>query len=110
MKAMLPVMLALLAGQAAADTWQVKCDYWSLTGATYSGPCQITSSMNAAGAYVEKVKAGDTVLELVEVNRQGVWSTYTIDGQPGVRFEHNRTWFSYSTLALDMTLDIGGDE
>ncbi len=91
---------------AAAETWTAKCSYWQLSGASYEGPCTVTDGTNEAGAYAATVVAGDVTVKLVETARQGVWSTYSIDGQPGVRFEHNRESYSYSTLSLDMTLDV----
>lgn len=108
MKPLFGLLAILLAAPAtAAETRSVPCTYWSLSGTLFEGECKIVSSTDAEGRYSESVTAGDVTLVLVEVARQGVWSTYTINGQPGVRFEHNREWFSYSTLALDMTLDLG---
>lgn len=107
MRTILVCALALLAAPAvSAESWTATCAYWSLDGASYDGPCTITSSTAADGAYVATVAAGTLTLTLTETARQGVWSTYQIDGKPGVRFEHNRTSYSYSTLALDMTLDV----
>lgn len=98
---------ALAAAPAYAGTRQATCSYWSLAGASFEGTCSVESGTDAAGAYSETVRAGATTIRLVETGRQGVWSTYMIDGQPGVRYEHNRESFSYSTLSLDMSLDIG---
>lgn len=107
MKTALALLAAALAAQtASAESWKATCSYWAISGASYDGSCSIASSTAADGAYVETVTAGDLKIVLKETARQGVWSTYEIDGKPGVRFEHNRDSYSYSTLALDMTLDV----
>ena len=108
MRSFAAIIVALLAAPAAqAETRTAPCSYWSLAGASFEGACKVVSSIDAAGLYVETVTAGETTLVLAAGAHQGVWALYTINGQPGVRFEHNRESFSYSTLALDMTLDIG---
>jgi len=87
------------------QAYEAQCLYWTEAGASYSGPCRVSIASNQ-GQFVQTVTMGKVVIRLVETKRQGQWATYTIDGRPGVRYEVNREEYRYSTLALDMTLDI----
>lgn len=102
MRAAFLVALGLgLAG--AGQAFAAQCSFWQGTPqASFDGPCEYGTSSSGA----RRIVAGGYVLEIRELNRQGVWSTVTINGAPGVRFEHNRGTFSYTTLDLNASLFV----
>ena len=98
MKCAIFTALLLTASPSLAET----CDYFNATtGAIADGAC--TVDWQATGAVI---RLGPQTYEWVEQNRQGQWSTGLLDGQPAVRFEIDRSRYSYSTLDLAVLLEI----
>lgn len=87
---------------AGSPSLAENCDYFNATtGAVADGGC--TVDWQETGA---TIRLGRATYEWVEQNRQGQWSVGLLDGQPAMRFEIDRTRYSYSTLDLAVLLEI----
>ena len=79
-----------------------QCSFWQGSpSAYYEGPCEY-----GGGPEGRRIVAGGYVPDIQETNRQSIWSTVTINGSPGVRYEHDRGSFSYTTLDLNASLSV----
>ena len=93
----LAIALFLSASPALAET----CDHFNIaTGASGTAACSVT--WHDTGATIQ---AGQTRFDWVELGRQGQWSTGTLNGRPAMRYEIDRTRYSFSTLDLTLFLD-----
>ncbi len=97
MKRSLAVLLVLAASPALSET----CDYFdAVSGASSGATCEVVWQGEGATIHLS-----GTTFEWVEQNRQGQWSTGLLNGRPAVRYEIDRTRYSYSTLDLTLFLD-----
>ena len=101
---------AVLAAPFAAKGYSAQCSYWSAKGGFYQGACLVSPSADIRGPYRETVIMPNKSVRLIETGRQGQWATYTIDGKAGVRIEIDRETYRYSTLTLDMSLEVGAGQ
>jgi len=86
---------------AKADT----CQFFNAqTNEALDGSCSVDYPDEG-----EVIQFGKSRFVFVESRRQGQWSVGTLDSKPAVRFEHNRTAYSYATLDLTMFLDLSLD-
>lgn len=97
MKLALTAAMTLAVFPALAETF----DYFDAsTGATAATDCLV--NWNDSGATFRMAHA---TFEWVEENRQGRWATGLLNDRPAVRYEIDRTRYSYSTLDLMLFLD-----
>ena len=95
-----PCVSALLA-VAALPALSETCDYYdAATRASMMQPC--TVDFTGSGATYHMAHA---TFEWVEQNRQGQWAVGLLNGRPAVRYEIDRTRYSYSTLDLTLFLE-----
>jgi hypothetical protein len=85
----------------------MKCDYFQLETDTYfDGPCSLTESEDPDGRYVETFHVDSRKIRIVYLSRQGQWARVTINGKLGMRYEVDRTMYSYATDDLKEFLEF----
>lgn len=81
---------------------RAKCEYSNLTTDTFvTAPCTIRWQTDRA-----IIQMGQRRFVIVEVGRQGQWSTVTINGKTGARYEIDRQTYSYATTDLHEFIDV----
>lgn len=97
MKRSLAAVLALIASPALSEN----CDWFDAVSDTSgSAACEVVWQDEGA-----TIRLSGETFDWVEQNRQGQWSTGLLNGRPAVRYEIDRTRYSYSTLDLTLFLD-----
>lgn len=98
---MRPLVLAglcLIAAPVLAET----CDFYDAeTGAGGNAPCQVQWAESGGATYT----LGQIRFVWEETERMGQWATGRLNGRPAMRYEIDRTRYSYSTLDLQLVLD-----
>jgi hypothetical protein len=90
---------------ANAETYRLKCDYFNIpTGEMLTQTCS-AKFVSEQGRDLTEFRIGKRVVQVVVLDRQGVWARITFNGRPGMRYEHDRETFSYSNEDLTETLD-----
>jgi hypothetical protein len=90
-------LLALAASPALAE----KCILFDAgTNAYEDAACTVTY-----GDSGETIVIGDKRLVFVQAGRQGQWAVGTLDGRPAMRYEVNRSTYSYATSDMKLFLD-----
>jgi hypothetical protein len=91
-------MLLLGAGSAAAD----QCSYFdAATNQSSDGACTVAYEGDR-----EVIELGGKRYTFIQAARQGQWAVGSLDGQPAMRYEIDRTRYSYATRDLKRFLDL----
>lgn len=94
-------LLAFSAGAAQAD----QCSFFDAgTNESADGACKVEYDGNS-----ETITVAGRKHVFVQSERQGQWALGTLDGKPAMRYEINRTQYSYATRDLKRFLDLSAD-
>lgn len=94
------VLSALSVGAAPA----AECQFFDAAAdELINGQCSLEYD-----GYAEIMTIGDRRAIFVLSERQGQWATGTLDGKPAVRYEIDRSTFSYATQDLTLFIDRSG--
>jgi hypothetical protein len=82
-----------------------ECSYYDAAkNRSLDGQCTVEYGENT-----ETITLGDLKLVFTTQERQGQWAVGTLDGAPAMRYEINRTQYSFATRDLTRFLDLTGD-
>ncbi len=90
---------------AATPALATDCSYYDAAkNQSLDGKCTVDYGENS-----ETITIGKTKLVFVTKERQGQWAVGTLDGAPAMRYEINRTAYSYATRDLKRFLDTSDE-
>jgi hypothetical protein len=102
MRTVKPVALAAALMVSTAAAQAQTCSFFDVgSGQTIEGKCSVEYRGDA-----EVIQIGTKRIEFVTAARQGQWAVGTLDGKPAMRYELNRTAYSYATRDLTLFLDL----
>lgn len=82
--------------------YATKCNYGGPNEQYYMGACIVEHFENG---HVISWPGGRKAW--TDGATRSVWANGKLDGKPAMRFEHNRSSFSYVTFDIDESLDVG---
>jgi hypothetical protein len=91
----------VLLAQSVSGARAEQCSFFDAgTNQSLEGRCTVAYAGDA-----ETITIGQKRVVFVQTARQGQWAVGTLDGKPAMRYEINRTAYSYATRDLTLFLD-----
>lgn len=96
--------LLLAAGAVGLSVAGARAEQCSFFDAAKNESLEGRCSVDYAGD-AETITVGQKRVVFVQTARQGQWAVGTLDGKPAMRYEIDRTTYSYATRDLTLFLD-----